>query len=55
MGFNSGFKGLSQCGYVIRVVAAMDYFEIDVLCNSALYSYKQIHTSVQDTLRGRLW
>jgi hypothetical protein len=41
---------LSQCGCVKRLVAARDYFDIDVLCNSALYSYKQIHTSMQDTL-----
>jgi len=45
---------LSQRRCVIRLTAARDYFEIDVLCNSALYSYKQMHTSVQDTLRARL-
>jgi hypothetical protein len=41
----------SQCGCVIRLVATRDYFETDVLCNSVLlvYSYKQTHSSVQDT------
>jgi len=43
----------SQRGW-IRLIAARDYFETDVLCNSALYSYKQMHTPVQDTLCVRL-